>query len=123
MYQTPAAILNRIAQQQTLKTQWATNLFRLDQDELNEVLEQQADALEASGEDLPVILAYQKIAPVLAEQEAITRYILTTDSMALRQSLPDVETPDEAVKAMQTEHRLSAPQSKRLKTLLQQLPK
>lgn len=123
MYQVPASVLNQILASQPFQTQWAEALFAMDQEELNQTLEQQAVALEASGVPDPVILAYQKIAPVLAEQEAITAFIEATGSMALRSSLPDVTTPDEAAMVMTEEHRLTAEHARQLLDMLERLPR
>lgn len=123
MYQVPASVLNQILASQPLQTQWAETLFAMDQEELNQTLEQQAVALEASGVPDPVILAYQKIAPVLAEQTAITAFIEETGSMALRASLPDVTTPDEAVMVMTEEHRLTPEHAGLLLDMLERLPR
>lgn len=123
MYQVPASVLNEILANQPLKTQWAENLFKLDQDELLEALESQADALEADGVPDPVILAYQKIAPVLVEQEAITAFIEQTGNMELRASLPDVTTPDEAAMVMTEEHRLAPEHAGQLLDMLERLPR
>lgn len=121
MYQVPASVLNQILESQPLKTTWAEKLFAMDQDELNEAMESQAQALEVSGVPDPVALAYQKIAPVLAEQEAITAFIEETGSMTLRASLPDVTTADEAVMVMTEEHRLTPEQAEQLHAMLKQL--
>ena len=121
MYQVPASVLNQILESQPLKTTWAEKLFAMDQDELNEALEDQAQALEAHGVPDPVAIAYQKIAPVLAEQEAITAFIEETGNMMLRGSLPDVTTADEAVMVMTEEHRLTPEQAEQLHDMLKQL--
>ena len=121
MYQVPASVLNQILESQPLKTTWAETLFAMNQDELNEAMEEQTKALEASGVADPVALAYLKIAPVLAEQEAITAFIEQTGSMALRASLPDVTTPDEATMVMTEEHRLTPEQAEQLHDMLKRL--
>lgn len=122
MYQVPATVLNQILETYPLTTAWAEALFKLDQEELNQTLEQQASALEAAGVADRVILAYQKMGPVLAEQEAITEFIKETGNMELRSALPAAETADEAVMMATEEYRLTPAQAKMLLNMLKRLP-
>lgn len=122
MYQVPASVLNRILQSQPLQTPWAETLFKMDQEELNQALEQQAVALESAGVPDPVALAYQKIAPVLAEQEAISAHIEQTGNSELRTALPEVTTPDEAAMVMTREYRLTPEHATQLLDMLNRLP-
>lgn len=122
MYQVPAETLNQIAESETMATEWGEALFRLNQAALLKSLETQAEKLARAGVADAVIVPYQKIAPVLAEQKAIASFIRKTGNLELTGALPAVETPDEAVMVMTQEHRLSPRHAGMLFDMLQKLP-
>lgn len=121
MYQLPAVIWNEIAEAQEPKHKWARKTFRMTADEQDRLMQEQAEKMTKAGEENSVILAYQKIAPLLAEHEAIQTYLKTTDRMGMRDALPIVESAAEAAILGAREHMLNDEQTSRLRTLLQPL--
>ena len=119
MYQVPQAVWNEIAESVPLKHQWAEQLFRLDPEAATEELESQAKALQKQGATNRVISAYQEVAPLLAENEAISQYIVKTGSLGLRRALPEVTTPLEAVNLAQQDHHMNHAEAKRLYSMLE----
>jgi hypothetical protein len=75
MYQTPTPIWNEIAATQTLFHQPWKRLFALAHEVLVPALEEIEGELEAKGADARTIRAYLLVAPLLAENEAISTYI------------------------------------------------
>ena len=121
MYQVAAPIWNQIAQTQTLATDWARTLFSMNPERMDQELEAQAEALTEAGHPDKVVLAYQVAAPLLAENEAISRHIQQTGNLDLRKALPELTTPKEAVKLMIQEYGLNQAQAKTLLMLLNNL--
>ncbi|AXK39963.1 hypothetical protein [Crenobacter cavernae] len=118
MYQVHATIWNAIARTQTLSNPSLRQLFAMDQDALTQALDAQAQALEASGVPNRVIVAYQTMAPLLAESEAISAYIVQTDNWSLRQALPEVLSAEEAVAIANLDRPMSSSEQRRLLDLL-----
>lgn len=121
MMQAPTEILNEIAQEPTLTTPWAKDLFSLDQGNLTAAMEDQALRMEKAGYENKVILAYQTVAPLLAANIAISTYLLKTGNMELRAALPEVTTPEEGVQIAIAEFQLNEKQAKELLKLLTNL--
>jgi hypothetical protein len=121
MLQVAAPILNEIARTQTLETDWARKLFAMSQQELNEQDQAQYKSLVQAGIDRAVAIAYQAIAPLLAENEAISRYIEETGSLELRSCLPEVTTTEEALILATEEYLLDPTQQAQLRGLLEGL--
>jgi hypothetical protein len=82
----PAPILNAIARTQTLRSEWARQVFSLDADGVLTALSRQARELETQGVPNKVILAYQTMGPLLIENIAISEYIMATERLALEDS-------------------------------------
>jgi len=121
MYQVATPIWNQIASSQTLATEWAKTLFSMSPEQMEQEMERQGEALGKAGYPDKVVLAYQVAAPLLAENEAISRHIQQTESWGLRNALPEVTTPLEATKLMIQEYGLNQTQATQLLTLLQNL--
>lgn len=121
MYQVPTAIWNAIAQTQQLSNPAMATLFRMDEQTMLATLAQQAKALEAAGVPDSVIVAYQEAAPLLTENEAISRYIEQTGNSSLRTALPEILTPEEAVALEANERPLSSSEQKQLLQMLRAL--
>lgn len=122
MYATPAKLLNSIAATTPLMTQGCRALFRLPQDQLWQMLDSQVAALEARGVPPEVAMLYVKIGPLLAENQAISRYILQTGNSSLRTSLPEVTSLQEALRVADLENpMLTSSMRRQLAMLLQKL--
>lgn len=121
MYQVAATVWNQIADKCPPATPWAKRQFAMDQEQLTASLEEQAKALEKAGHPPKVILAYQTMAPLLAENETISRYIRKTGNMQLRGALPEVTTPREALEVARAEFRLEESEAQQLHALLSRL--
>lgn len=121
MQQVAAAIWNEIAKTQDLRNPSMKVLLPMSQPEMDKVLEQQAKALEKSGQPDSVINAYQQMAPLLAENEAISSYINQVGNSDLRSALPEVLTAPEAVAIASQERPLSKSEQTQLLNLLQPL--
>lgn len=118
MYQAPMAVWNEIAKSQPLGQPWAT-LFRLTPQELPVKLDELVDKpAEAAGADNRTVLAYRLVAPLLMENEAISSYLIETNQSALRSSLPEINSVNEAVMLASTEYRLTPFQQRKLTQLL-----
>lgn len=118
MNQAPMPIWNKIAQSQPLSQPWAT-LFRLNPEQLPEQLDALVDKpAESMGADNRTVLAYRLVAPLLIENQAISQFILESQSPSLRASLPEVNSVNEAVILASKEYRLTASQQAMLTRLL-----
>lgn len=118
MYQIAAPVWNRIASTVRLRHTWARTMFAMPQEELARALDEQAQRMTFSGTPARVIRAYQTVAPLLAENEALSRYFQKTADLQLRQALPEVTTPQEAVALAVAEFRLEPPEQTTLLFLL-----
>lgn len=119
VYQTPVPIWNEIVESQQLLHREMERLFSMDQEELFKALEDEDKKLEARGLDSTTIVAYHLTAPLLLENEAISRYIQQTNQQFLRASLPELTTVNEAIYLATQEYRLTPSQTKKLRTLLE----
>lgn len=116
MYQCPTPIWNEIAQTQEMASpQWA-KLFKATN--LPEALAPLEAKLEALGADTRTIRAYLLVAPLLAENLAISRFIEQTGRTSLRNSLPEIETASEAIILASQEFNMNLSRQKQLRELL-----
>jgi hypothetical protein len=122
MHQTPTPIWNEIAATQKLLHQPWKRLFGLTHEALGQALTQIASDLEAKGCDSRTIRAYLLVAPLLAENEAISSYVEATERPDLRSSMPELVSLKEALTLAVQEYRLMPSQLKKLKTLLLATP-
>lgn len=121
MEQVAASVWNAIAKSQELRNPSFKLLMAMSQDKLTEALAEQATALEQAGHLASVINAYQQMAPLLSENEAISSYINQTDNSDLRAALPEVLNAPEAVAIASQERPLSSSEQSELLKLLQPL--
>ena len=121
MQQVPASVWNQIAQTQPLRNPSMRALFPMDQQALDNALTAQALTLEMNGQTDSVINAYQLMAPLLAENQAISAYINQTGHSDLRSALPEVLNATEAVAIAAQDRPLNANEQSELLTLLQPL--
>lgn len=118
MHQVAASVWNAIAKSQELRNPSFKLLMAMSQDKMTEALAGQATALEQAGHPASVINAYQQMAPLLAENQAISSYINQTGNSDLRAALPEVLNAPEAVAIASQERPLSKNEQE---TLLQML--
>lgn len=119
MQQVPASVWNEIARTQELSNPSMKMLFEMKQSVMDGALEMQARALEKSGVPDSVINAYQQMAPLLAENQAISRYIEQTGNSDLRLALPEILNAQEAVAIASQDRPLSSSEQSALLELLQ----
>lgn len=121
MHQVAMRVWNEIAKTQQLRNPSFQQLMAMSQDEMTQVLESQAKALEAHDVPDGVISAYLQMAPLLAEHEAISRYIEQTGNFSLRTALPEVLSAAEATAIAGKDRRLSKSEAQQLQTMLMRL--
>lgn len=119
MRQVPASVWNEIAKTQELSNPSMKVLFAMKQNEMDAALEAQSRALEKSGTPDSVINAYQVMAPLLAENQAISQYINQTGNSDLRSALPEILNAQEAVSIAALDRPLSNSEQSALLELLQ----
>lgn len=117
MFSTPAPIWNEIAETQRIKSPLWKRLMQMDGIAMAAELDRVTDKLPEK--DSTVLLAYQATACLLAENEAISRYLESTDQLGLRSSLPELTSIPEAVDLATMEYRLEPSQQNRLAELLE----
>src|SRR5690554_2122230 len=118
MYQVPTSVWNKIAQTQELANPSFRQLMAMPERQMLKALDEQAKALTKSKVPDAVISAYQEIAPLLAESQAISAYIETTDSSSLRSALPEILSAAEAVSIASKDRSLSSSEKQLLLRML-----
>lgn len=121
MYQVPARIWNEIAASEELVNPSFERLMKMNDEQILQALDEQAKVLEARGVPDSVIVAYQRLAPLLAENEAISRYINRTGNTSLRDALPEILNAEEAVVIATQDRPLSKSEQKILLDMLKRL--
>ena len=120
MTQVPGAIWQEIAKRwsKLIKTQWGKKYFPMGGEdyELLEKLDELEEELENEGWSATAILAFTKVAPLLAEHEAISK--MTAERPMLMAALPEILSVDEAVIIADMEYRLDKQEKADLKELL-----
>lgn len=121
MHQAPASLWNEIAKATKLKTEWGQMMFRLNEQELDDALETQAEQMKAAGHQNKVILAYQLLLPLCLERSALAEYRRKMEQSDLSGVLPEVATVAEAVNLAASELDLREEQLADLAELLRPL--
>lgn len=121
MYQVPARVWNEIAASEELASPSFERLMKMNDEQILQALDEQAKVLEARGVPDSVIVAYQRLAPLLAENEAISRYINRTGNTSLREALPEILNAEEAVVIATQDQPLSKSEQKTLLDMLKRL--
>lgn len=121
MYQVPARVWNEIAASEELASPSFERLMKMNDEQILQALDEQAKALEARGVPDSVIVAYQRLAPLLAENEAISRYINRTGNTSLREALPEILNAEEAVVIATQDQPLSKSEQQTLLDMLKRL--
>ena len=97
-------------------------LFSMSNDELNTAMDSQANLLVEKSEVTPrVALAYLVVAPLMVENEAISRFVVDSDNSSLRAILPEVTDAEEALMLATREYQLTEQELKQLYRLLKPL--
>ena len=115
MHQVSAAIWNRIAETQTLATEWAQQMFPLPEADLDKALERE-EARVGARANPHVAAAYLKIMPLLWERTAISSFL--RENPNLRHALPTIEDLGEAMEIATRDFRLTAWEQVKLRALL-----
>lgn len=123
MYQVPQAVWNEIAATQPLAHPLWKGMFPLSPTALHGSMDDLEKRLAATGADDRVTLAFTKVAPLLDENLAISRFIEKTRRENLRNSLPEIETVGEATILASRELRLKPSQQHALQMLLKTFPR
>ena len=121
MHQVPARVWNEIAASEELASPSFERLMKMNDEQILQALDEQAKVLEARGVPDSVIVAYQRLAPLLAENEAISRYINRTGNTSLREALPEILNAEEAVVIATQDRPLSKSEQKILLDMLKRL--
>src|SRR6185369_7509463 len=90
MHSVAASIWNQIAEKEQLRTQWAAKMFKLDQEQLTDALEREAEQLIARGIPETIVAAYQSVKALFLENVAISQWITDTGRDGLRTALPEI---------------------------------
>ena len=118
MYQVAPSVWNAIAKSEPLANPSMKILWKMPADQMLQALSNQEQTLASHGVPDSVITAYQRMAPLLAENEAISAYIEKTDSTSLRAALPEVLNAQEAVVIATQDQPLSEPEQSALLEML-----
>ena len=120
MHQCPHPIWQEIARTQKISRPLWRRL--MESDNPQPMLDQVESDLEKAGANARMIRAFLLVAPLLDESEAISRYVEATGRTDLRNSLPEINSLNEAVILAAQEYRLIPSQTMQLKKLLQTFP-
>ena len=110
-----APIWNQIAQR-PLQTPWARQAFKLDADEMVELMNEEYAKLKAEVGGT-VASAYLDVKPLLLENQAISRF--TQAQPMYREALPEITSIQEAILIASRDHLLTTLQQKKLQKLLE----
>jgi hypothetical protein len=97
-------------------------LLLLPDQELQEELDRMGQQLRARGVPVGVVVAYQALAPLLWEADAVRAYHLQKGSSEIMMALPEVASVQEALELAQVDYRLTVPEERRLRRLLLDSP-
>ena len=90
METVPAKILNEIASSQELKTVDGRGLFAMTDEQKKIDQAQQYLNLTRNGVSHTVAANYQELPPLMAENEAISQYVMQKNDPSLRMLLPEI---------------------------------
>lgn len=118
MLQVDSLIWNQIATLARSHT-WRRRM-EMDNEQLALEMDRLGASLEAKGVDPAVALAYEQVAPLYQERQAIQSFL--KKNPRFREALPEVLSPNEAIMLMIPEHNLTVSQTRMLRPLLEQRP-
>ncbi len=118
MIQVPQTVWNQMVKTVLLKSDWAKVLFPATPEQVEKVLDDQYQKMTKAGFLHRVISSYQTVLPLLLERQAITQFIQKSRQFNLRQALPEVSSPQDAVALMTQDQRLNKKEAEQLLNLL-----
>jgi hypothetical protein len=118
MFNVTTAIWNDLVASQHLRSHDWTRLMKMDDSTLTRTLDKIGTALGNRGVPDQVALAYLVVAPLLAENAAISRYIEMKSNPSLRAVLPELTTVEEAISLASMEYSLTVADQRKLRKLL-----
>lgn len=122
MYQVPQLIWNQIAREVPLKHPEMKAAFQVPEEKASLFLETWDKLEDGSGKSL-LTLPLQTLLPSLAEPEALNLFFQKHPEMqALRQAIPQVDSPKEAVLLAKQDSTLNPQEEASLLSLLEDLP-
>ena len=98
------------------------DLLRLPENDLQASLDRMGRQLRMNGQTPSVVAAYQALAPLLWEAEAVRAYRARTGSSQVANALPELANLEEALDLAQVDYRLSPREHKSLRKLLENRP-
>ena len=120
MYSIAAPIMNKIANESSLKTPLAKRLFPMKQDRLHQALDAMESKLTKEGLPMKVATALMSVGPFLWEKKAIADFVRKNPTYL--DTLPDLASVPEAVIMATKEFSLNESQQKLLAEQLQNPP-
>lgn len=120
MYNLPSKALQAISHK-PMASPVMKKLFRMTPTQRLKALDQQAKMLEAQEIDPLVVVAYQTLAPMWVEREALEDYLTTKEGSKLTPFLQVPATLEEALMTAQAEWSLDQKQTEQLRKLLAKL--
>ena len=112
---------NPIAATQEMATEWGRCFFAMTQDQMDAADSELYKAIIATGVSHSVAMGYTLTAPLLVENEAISRYIVETGNLGLRSTMPEILTVAEALWLATAEYMLDEAQRDELQALFKKL--
>jgi len=120
MHGIPEELRHRLAPK--MKHSQIRALFSMSSEELNQAMDSQFKRLvEKSKVTDKAALAYLVFAPLLMENEAISKYVESSGNSSLRMVLPEVTDVKEALMLATREYQLTEQELKQLYRLLKPL--
>ena len=90
----------------------------MNDEQKGEFLSSEANEMKKKGLDPACVLAYQTYAPLLVENEAISKYVVASGQLHLRGCLPEVTSIKEAISLAATDYLLTRPQISQLRKMM-----
>lgn len=120
MHQAAAKYWNEIAKSQSLKTEWARQMFPLPQEDMNLALENEEKRLTQETSSPVLASAYLKIMPLLWENEAISSYLENVPN--LRAAILPIKSDAEAITVASVDFQLTKAELGKLAEMLKEPP-
>lgn len=116
----PAQVWNLIAETQPLKTTWAQVVFPMDQEQMDQAIERETEALTEEMGDPVMAEAYLAVMPLLWEAEAIEA--AREAGHAMVDGVTPMATVQEAVIAASRDYALTTQEQTQLEKKLRTAP-
>lgn len=112
---------NKMAREQELATDWAREVFLLDDQEMADRVDQEWRELMEQGVDSRIASAFVDFKPHLLERKAMLKFRRENPDLMVDGALPEINQPDEAVAYAAVDHFLDEDQQAQLLELFQEL--